>query len=72
MGIEIDYLKTLFIITQAVQYMLDYYTDWSKITLITPMDKQKKINFYTMKCGFTIHGTDMDGNVKVAHLIMER
>ena len=26
--------------TQAVKYMLGYYTDWSKITLITPADKE--------------------------------
>ncbi len=58
--------------TQAVKYMLDYYKGWNKITLITPVDKEENINFYTKKCGFTIDGTDMDGNVKVAHFIMER
>ncbi|WP_160691758.1 GNAT family N-acetyltransferase [Clostridium sp. C2-6-12] len=58
--------------TQAVKYMLDYYKDWSKITLITPADKDENINFYIKKCGFTINGTTMDGNVKVVHFLMER
>lgn len=58
--------------TQAVKYMLDYYTDWRKITLITPEDKEENINFYTKKCGFIIDDTEMDGNVKVVHFLMER
>lgn len=58
--------------TQAVKFMLGYYTDWSKITLVTPADKEQNINFYTKKCGFTLDGTDMDGNVKVVHFLMER
>ena len=58
--------------TQAVKHLLGYYTDWSKITLITPVDKEENISFYTKKCVFTIDGTDMDGNVKVLHFIMER
>ena len=58
--------------TQAVKYMLDHYTDWRKITLITPVDKEQNIHFYTQKCGFVIDGTHKDGNVMVAHLIMKR
>jgi ribosomal protein S18 acetylase RimI-like enzyme len=58
--------------TQAVKYILDYYKDWNKITLITPADKAENINFYTKKCGFMINGTDMDGNVKVVNFFMER
>lgn len=58
--------------TQAVKFMLGYYTDWSKITLVTPADKEQNINFYTKKCGFALDGTDMDGNVKVVHFLMER
>jgi ribosomal protein S18 acetylase RimI-like enzyme len=56
----------------AVKYMLDFYSDWRKITLITPADKEENINFYTKKCGFTIDGTEMGGNVKMAHFVMER
>ncbi len=58
--------------TLAVKYMLDYYTDWRRITLITPEDKEENINFYTKKCGFIIDRTDMDGNVKVVHFLLER
>lgn len=49
---------------------MDYYADWSKITLITPLDKQENINFYTKKCDFIVNGTDMDGNVRVVHFII--
>jgi ribosomal protein S18 acetylase RimI-like enzyme len=58
--------------TQAVKYMLDYYSDWNKITLRTPSDKIENIDFYTKKCGFRIDGTEMDGNVEVVHFIMVR
>lgn len=57
--------------TQAIKYMLNYYSDWNKITLITPADKEANIDFYTKKCGFRIDGTEMDGNVKVVHFVME-
>ncbi len=58
--------------TQAVKFMLDYYVDCNKVTLVTPADKEENICFYTKKCGFRIDGTEMDGNVKVVHLLMER
>ncbi|BCN30893.1 GNAT family N-acetyltransferase [Anaeromicropila herbilytica] len=58
--------------TQAVKYIFDSYSDWRKIRLITPIDKQENVSFYTQKCGFTIEGTEMDGNVKVVRFIKER
>lgn len=58
--------------TQAVRFMLNHYSDWIKITLITPADHVDNINFYTKKCGFRIDGSEMDGNVKVVRFIMER
>jgi len=58
--------------TQAVKFMLDYYADWNKVTLITPADKEKNIAFYTEKCRFKAVGTDMEGNVKVVQFLMER
>lgn len=30
--------------TQAVKYMLGYYTDWRKVTLITPLYKEMWIH----------------------------
>jgi ribosomal protein S18 acetylase RimI-like enzyme len=58
--------------TQAFRYLLDYYKDWRKITLITPVDKEENVAFYTEKCGFRIDGKEMDGQVKVCHFVMER
>lgn len=58
--------------THAFHYMLNFYNDWKKITLVTPADKEENIKFYTEKCGFTVDGTEMDGNVKVAHFLLER
>ena len=45
--------------------------DWKKIELVTPADKEKNINFYTKKCGFTIDSEEMDGNVRVYHFSLE-
>lgn len=58
--------------TSAFKYALDYYSDWRTITLVTPEDKTENINFYTKKCGFSINGTEMDGNVKVVKFILLR
>lgn len=33
------------------------------MTVITPLDKQENVRFYTDKCGFQIVGTERDGNV---------
>jgi ribosomal protein S18 acetylase RimI-like enzyme len=58
--------------TRAVKFLLEYYADWNKVTLVTPADKEENINFYTKKCGFKIEGYEMDGNVKVVQFLMER
>lgn len=58
--------------TQAFKYMLDFYKDWNKVTLITPADKEENISFYTKRCGFKTDGTGMDGNVKVVRFLLER
>ncbi|GLB32212.1 hypothetical protein LAD12857_41350 [Lacrimispora amygdalina] len=58
--------------TQAIDYMLDSHPDWNKITLITPIDKEENVSFYTKKCGFKIDGSQIDGNVRLAHFVMER
>lgn len=51
--------------------MIDLYNDWKKITLVTPADKEENIKFYTVRCGFIIDGTEMDGNVKLVHFLLE-
>lgn len=58
--------------TQAMKYMLDYYQNWNRITLVTPIDKEENVNFYTKKCGFRIVSTEMDGNVEVARFLLKR
>ncbi len=58
--------------TKAFRYMLSICPDWEKITLVTPSDKEQNIKFYTKKCGFSIAGKEMDGNVEVTKFTMER
>ena len=58
--------------TQAVRYMLSVCRDWKRVTLITPSGNARNIKFYTEKCGFSIGGKMMDGNVEVTEFILER
>ena len=58
--------------TKVIQDFLMIYTDWKKITLVTPADKSENISFYTKRCGFQITEKLMDGNVEVVNLCMER
>lgn len=58
--------------TQAVGFIKSYYTDWKKLTLVTPVDKEENVRFYTEKCGFEIVSAEMDGNVKVVRFVLER
>lgn len=58
--------------TQAIHHLLENYADWKKVSLITPKDKDGNIYFYTQKCGFRIDRTELDGNVTVVRLILER
>ena len=58
--------------TAAVAFAKSHYEDWKKFTLITPVDKEENVRFYTEKCGFTIAATEMDGSVKVVRFVLER
>ena len=70
---EMLFLFSLLFLTYGIFiYILDYYTDWSKITLITPLDKEENINFHTKRCGFIVDGEDIDGNIRVEHFLMKR
>ncbi len=55
--------------TAAMEFVQSYYQDWSKFTLVTPVDKSENVRFYTEKCGFDIQSIEMDGHVKVARFI---
>ena len=58
--------------TQAFRYMLSVCPDWKRISLVTPADKEENIRFYTEKCGFRAGDKEMDGNVEVVHLHIDR
>ena len=58
--------------TQAIKFITSYFEDWNKFTLITPIDKEENVKFYTEKCGFVIVSTEMDGNAKVARFVYEK
>ena len=52
---------------KLLEFIKEQNKDWKKIELVTPADKEKNVNFYTKKCGFTIDGEEMDGSVKLYH-----
>ncbi len=52
---------------QLLEFFKEQNKDWKKIELVTPVDKEKNISFYTKKCGFTIDGEEMDGSIKLYH-----
>jgi ribosomal protein S18 acetylase RimI-like enzyme len=58
--------------TQAMKFITSYFEDWNQFTLITPIDKEQNVKFYTEKCGFDIVSAEMDGNVKVVRFVLER
>ena len=58
--------------TEAFHYLLSTCDDWKKVELITPVDKEENIRFYTEKCGFSIGDREMDGKVEVVRFYMER
>ena len=58
--------------TKAFQFALSQYADWERFTLVTPVDKEENVKFYTEKCGFRIDSTEMDGNVKLVRFYKER
>ena len=58
--------------TAAMQFAKSHFKDWKRFTLITPVDKEQNVRFYTEKCGFKIQSMEMDGNVKVVRFVLER
>lgn len=55
-----------------VDFIKNQYTDWQKLELITPIDNEKNVRFYTQKCGFTIQNEEKDKSVKVYRFSMQR
>jgi Acetyltransferase (GNAT) family. len=58
--------------TRAVRFVKALYEDWKKFTLVTPMDKEENVKFYTEKCGFHIVSTEKDGDVELVRFVTER
>ncbi|MBR4825257.1 MAG: GNAT family N-acetyltransferase [Spirochaetaceae bacterium] len=56
---------------QLIEFIKTQYSDWKKIELITPVDKEKNVKFYTQKCGFVIDREEMDKSVKVYHFSIQ-
>ena len=57
---------------QLLEFIKNQYNDWETIELITPIDKEKNVKFYTEKCGFIIDNEEMDKSVKVYHFSIQR
>ena len=38
--------------TQAIQFVKNYYDDWKRLTLVTPLYKRENVRFYTEKPRF--------------------
>lgn len=58
--------------TQAIRFLKTLLEDWSRLTLVTPIDKKENVKFYTEKCGFRIESTERDGNVELARFVSEK
>lgn len=58
--------------TQAIQFFKTILDDWKILALVTPLDKEQNVKFYTEKCGFRIESTERDGDVELARFVMER
>lgn len=57
---------------KLLEFFKEQNKDWKKIELITPSDKEKNINFYTKKCGFSIDAEEMDGSIRVYHFSLNK
>lgn len=58
--------------TATMEFAKSYFKDWSRFTLVTPVDKSENVRFYTGKCGFSVRSVEMDGNVQVARFVLEK
>ena len=58
--------------TQTIQFAKTLHEDWKKFTLVTPIDKEENVRFYTEKCGFQMVSSETDANVELARFVLER
>ena len=58
--------------TQAIRFLTTILDDWKLLTLVTPIDKEENVRFYTEKCGFQIVSTETAGRVPLARFVLKR
>lgn len=58
--------------TNAFKYLLTLIPNMKQLSLVTPADNMKNIQFYTEKCGCKTGIKEMDGNVQVINLYINR
>ena len=58
--------------TQAIRFVQDYYDDWKRLTLVTPLYKHENVRFYTERCGFQIVSTEKEDGIELVRFLMER
>lgn len=58
--------------SRAFRHMCEVCADWRRITLVTPVDKEENVRFYTEKCGFSLGDRETDGNVELIHFEKRR
>ena len=58
--------------TEAFGHMMVKHADWRHVELVTPAGNVQNIKFYTEKCGMTQGAHEMDGDVDVVRLFIER
>ena len=52
--------------------MMAKHADWRHVELVTPVGNVQNIKFYTEKCGMTQGAHEMDGDVDIVRLFIER
>ena len=58
--------------THAIRFLKTFLEDWTRLTLVTPIDKTENVKFYTEKCGFRIASTETVDDVELARFVLER
>lgn len=56
---------------RALRHALATASDWRRVELVTPANRASNIRFYE-KCGFVSIGREMDGNVEVVRMALEK
>ena len=58
--------------THAIRFLKTFLEDWTRLNLVTPIDKTENVKFYTEKCGFRIASTETVDDVELARFVLER